>query len=475
MLDGMRSAFEELCLKAADHIARHQMLAPGARVLVAVSGGPDSVALFHVLQILGYHLEVAHLDHGTRDGASAEDAEFVVSLAAGWELPCRRVQRDVQREAAERGLSFEQHARAVRYAFFEHTALGSGCDAIATGHQADDQAETVLLRVLRGCGPQALSGIPPVRTDLAVPVVRPLLTCPRALILRALDEEDWIYRVDATNADTRFPRNRVRHELMPLLRTFNPKAERALCRLAQVQYVENDYQEPEEAAALAQVAGGGERISRAAFRGLHPALGRRVLRRFLYAHGLTPDYGRVVHAADHIIGDGTGKHCEVCRGYGFYIGREHAELVGPAHAAAPAGDGLSVALPLPGSADALGCTFAAGYLDAAPENPADYCGPARQVFDESRIAGALAIRTRRPGDRFSPLGMRGSRKLKDFFIDVGMPRPRRDRHPLLVDDAGILWVVGYAVDGRAAVGPDTELAVEVTATPAPETGHHATE
>ncbi len=123
----------------------------------------------------------------------------------------------------------------------------------------------------------------------------------------------------------------------------------------------------------------------------------------------------------------------------------------------------------------LGHTFTVDYLDEVPPSPAGYCRPDRQVFDADRIAGALTIRTRRPGDRFSPLGMRGSRKLKDYYIDVGMPAPHRDRHPLLVDDAGILWVVGYAVDGRAAVGPDTDQAVEITATPWPEKSRHATQ
>ena len=200
--------------------------APG---VVAVSGGADSVALLAALRPAG-RLVVAHLNHMLRGEESDADERFVRDLAQGWGLPCRVERIDTLSEA--KGGNLEAVARTARYRWFAEVAANAGAGWIATGHHADDQAETVLHRLIRGTGLQGLRGIAPLRRDGAAPVVRPLLAIPRADLAAYLAEIGQPYRTDASNADPRFTRNRIRHELLPLLRTFHPDVVAALGRTA---------------------------------------------------------------------------------------------------------------------------------------------------------------------------------------------------------------------------------------------------
>lgn len=200
--------------------------APG---IVAVSGGADSVALLAALRSSG-NFVVAHLNHRLRGDESDADERFVRELADRWNFPCRVLRIDMAAEAT--GDNLEAFARAARYRWFDELAVELGAAWIATGHHADDQAETVLHRLIRGTGLQGLRGIAPIRRDGAVPVVRPLLGVPRSDLLAYLAECGQPYRIDSSNADPRFTRNRIRAELLPLLRTFNADVVAALGRTA---------------------------------------------------------------------------------------------------------------------------------------------------------------------------------------------------------------------------------------------------
>ena len=219
-------ALPEAVSEAMTRLVPDWAAAPG---VVAVSGGADSVALLAALRPSG-KLVVAHLNHRLRGEDSDADERFVRELADGWGLPCRVGQLDTAREAT--GENLEAFARAARYRWFAEVALEVGAGWIATGHHADDQAETVLHRLIRGTGLQGLRGIAPIRRDGAVPVVRPLLAVPRAAIMDYLAEIGQPYRTDASNADPRFTRNRIRQELLPLLRTFHADVVAALGRTA---------------------------------------------------------------------------------------------------------------------------------------------------------------------------------------------------------------------------------------------------
>lgn len=218
-------------------VIRHQLMQPRARIIVAVSGGADSVALLHLLiqlrQAWKLTLHVAHLDHGLR-AASAEDAAFVEALGTRWHLPTTIETRDVGAVCARHGWSLEEGARHVRYEFLLEVARRHSAHAIATAHTADDQAETVLMRLLRGTGLMGLGAIPMKRQQGQIWIVRPLLGLWRREIVAYLQEAHLTYREDLTNTDPRFVRNRIRHELLPLLeRDYNPNVKGALAQLAE--------------------------------------------------------------------------------------------------------------------------------------------------------------------------------------------------------------------------------------------------
>jgi tRNA(Ile)-lysidine synthase len=442
---------------------------PHPRVLVAVSGGCDSVALLHVLMELGRPIAVAHVDHGTRGGESRADAAFVASLAGEFALPCHVCRHDVPAEAHAAGVSVEQQGRAVRYAFLTATARDQGYAAIATGHHADDQAETVLLRLIRGAGPEGLGGIPVVRDLGGIPLVRPLLGCRRDELAACAETEGWVHRTDLSNADVSVPRNRVRHELLPLLRgAYNPAVVEALGRLAAQHQVQEAFMAPQVDCAHAACVG-QQGIDRAAFAALHTALRHRVIARCLQEHGVEHPCARVAGLAAFVVESPTGRYADAGGGLRLYAGRTHVALV---QARGQTSDAPPHPLPAPGELAALGYHFRCEWLDQAPSQPAAHCGPEYQVFDADRLVGGLVVRTRRAGDRFTPLGMTGTQKLKDYFIGRGLPAPQRDAVPLILDGAGIVWVVGHGPAARVRVDEQTSRCLAVHAAPV-EASHAA--
>ncbi len=285
----------------AAFVAEHALWQPGARLLVAVSGGPDSLCLLHLLRRLAAPhelvLHVAHLDHGLRTG-SAEDARFVAEIAADWGIPCTVATRDVRPLAAAYG-GLEAAARAVRYAFLRETALAIDAAVVATGHNADDQAETVILRLLRGAGPGGLAGMrprldfddwrdigsPPVdkpRGPAGPALVRPLLATPRDAIDAYCAQHNLVPRHDETNQSPEYLRNRVRGYIIPQLKAYNSNIVSVLGRTARVCADEDaclaellDRQWP----SLVRQGEGQIRMDQEEFRKLHRALRRRALRR----------------------------------------------------------------------------------------------------------------------------------------------------------------------------------------------------
>ncbi len=274
----------------------------GSTVIVAVSGGPDSLTLLHVLGQLapghGWRLVVAHLDHQLRPD-SADDAAFVAATAAAWGWPCAVARADVAAQALARREGLEAAARAARYDWFAALAQQHGAAAVALGHTADDQAETVLLRLLRGAGPTGLAAMRPrlVRDDGLV-VARPLLAVRRSAVAAYCADHGLAPRLDPSNLAPQFVRNRVRAELLPLLVTYNPAAVAALGRTAQRCAEEDDCLTALLDAAwpgLAEVSPGRVTLGRAALAALHPALQRRALRRAVALLGDLTELG-----ADHL-------------------------------------------------------------------------------------------------------------------------------------------------------------------------------
>ena len=436
------------------------MLPGNAPVLAAVSGGPDSVALAHVLADLKIPFHIAHFDHQTRGGASAEDAAFVKNLAAELAVPLYSAGRDIAAEAADSPMSFEEYAREARYAFLVETAKAGACAAIATGHHADDQAETVLMRVLRGTSPRGLGGIPPKGLREGMPIVRPLFRLTRDDILAYLRERGHAHCHDESNLDIGFVRNRIRHELIPQIRhEYNPRVREALGRLSDAQRTENDLLASMTAEFMQRCVSTEGAIQRKEFREGHRALQRRAVIELAWRYGAEPDFQRDDQAVDFITGTASGKRFDLGSGVQLVSGKDAVEIAqSPQHPV----DRSEVPVTVPGETPAFGKRIVLTALEAPPvESLSSYCTPRRQVVDADSMAGEVIVRHRRDGDRIAPLGLGGTRKLKDYFCDLGIPPAQRDKKLLLTAQGEIVWIIGHAVSANAAVTDRTTRWIQI--------------
>ncbi len=462
--------------RVAHTIEQFAMVDPGGCVLVAVSGGPDSVCLFDVLdrlkERLGITLAVVHVDHTTRGDESRADAEFVAQLAEQYGVACtvRRVNVDRDKQPGE---SFEQAARRLRYAAFVDGARGCGATRLATGHTADDQAETVLMRVVRGTGPRGLAGIPPVADREGITVIRPLIKVWRTEVERYVNERGIPSRHDRTNTMACCLRNRVRLELLPELeREFNPAVKTALVRLAElVRDEQGELSRYARAAAretIVHETNGEVCVDRAAYRVLPVAVARLCVMAWSAAVVGSPWHGTadaVDRAAAFLWSDATTGEMHLPEGVCVQLEYNRAVFrrTKPSHTTVA--QAKPVVLPVPGSvaADWAGLIFTAQPLARAdaPDDIRRACRQDVHYFDAAKIEGDLVVRPRRRGDTFRPVGLGGTAKLSDFFINRKVPARLRDTVPVLECDHGIVWVVGYAADERYAVGEATTDVVEV--------------
>lgn len=455
-------------------VERGGLIPPGSRVLAAVSGGADSVALLLLLHGLaergGFTVAgLAHLNHGLRGEESDGDEAFCRGLASSLGLAIEVGHVDAAALARASHASVEAAARRARYEFFERGAARLGADLIATGHTRDDQAETFLLRVLRGAGASGLAGIRPKRGR----VVRPLLDVRRRELEAFLARRRQPFRTDSSNQDLRIPRNWVRHRLLPLLAGhLGSDVAEVLAREAAVLRDEDEWlerlAEEAEAGLATSEPGLRVRLNAAALAGMPAALARRIVRRSLAGVDSTR-----FHGFDHVeqvlaLASLTGRGRRAADLPGVRVERNGAEVVlynrGSRARTAPAG--FRYELPVPGfvAVPECGCVihavarrWSSSQMPLAKAVSAD--GQAA-VIAASAAAGGLAVRSRRPGDAFRPFGMAGRKKLQDVLVDRKVPRADRDRVPLVVDAADtILWVGGHAVAEGARATPRTRSVV----------------
>ena len=432
-----------------------------APMLVALSGGADSVALLLALREAGIAVGAAHLDHGTREGGSAADAQWVETFCASLGIPCFSKQVNVPALAEASEQSFEEVARGVRYDFLAETAQAEGYTAIATGHHADDQAETALMRVLRGTSPKGLGGIPGVGAWKGVAVVRPLLHVTRDAIEAYVRGQGVAYRDDHTNNDPQYVRNRVRHSLMPLLReSFNPQVGVALRRMATVARDEDAVMQALCDEAYAVLVAGQE-ICRIQFGAVSRAIQRRVLVRLAHEAGAIADFDAIEGALEFVVKGATGHHYDWGRGVQLSNGREVTLVVQDSVTAA-----ASVEISVPGRVEAFGKIWDITLLDALPEEPlANYCNATRQVVDATALGNRVVLRQREAGDRFQPFGMDGTRKVKDYLNDCGLPLEQRDALVLVTNGDAIVWVAGHAMAQPFVVTEGTQSFVHIEVMP----------
>jgi tRNA(Ile)-lysidine synthase len=433
---------------------RAGLVAPGDRVAVAVSGGADSVALAWLMHDLRASGEAAfslvglvHLNHCLRGAESDRDEAFVRALSGRLGLAVEVARRDVSADARAAHRSIEAAARAARDAFFTEAAARLGASSVATAHTADDQAETVLLRLLRGSGARGAGGIRPRRGCL----VRPLLDVRRAALRADLLARGEAWCEDASNADRSIPRNAIRQDLLPAIERLAPGGVTALTRFAALA---RDDEAALEAAAIEAARkivsfdGVAVRLSRAWLAGLAPAVARRVVRGALERVSVAGVAARHIDAIRALAAADTSKgHVDV-PGAAVDFTPEQAVLTGAARRGRRAERGFDWPLPVPGSVDVpeAGVRLVAERANTAGSQPwPNGRGPAAAVQGEA-LEGGLRVRSRRPGDRLRPLGAPGRRKVQDVLVDRKVPRLERDRVPIVVDDTGrIVWVAGYAL------------------------------
>ena len=426
------------------------MFPRGARVLVAFSGGPDSVALLHILRALEnrHELVVAglgHFNHQLRGADADADEAFCRRAAAAAGLPIEVGRADVLRIAREQRRSTEDAARSLRYAFLHEAAVRLDAAAIALGHSLDDQAETFLLRLFRGAGARGLSSIRP----RAGKIVRPLLDIGRAALRAYAADHQLEFRDDATNADVRIPRNRVRHELLPYLERYSPGIAGVLAQQAAMARQDDEYLSAraiESSASVVLRTECGIEIDLASLDALSPGVASRVVREALAAQAAGRFLGfqhidNVLELAAANVADGVSVSLP-----GQVATRRGGRIVLGPEPPAPFSNFFRFPLSIPGEVVLPGWAVSAQRIDGAGLGRPAARGP-EVVVAAGPLQSPLSVRSRRRGDRFRPLGMGGrGRKLQDFLVDRKVSRLERDSLPLVVDgDDRIVWVVGQSV------------------------------
>ena len=455
-------------------ISVHRMFSRGDSVLVAVSGGPDSVALVHVLLTLAaeYSLRpaIAHLNHCLRGPDSDRDAEFVIAAARQLGVPIYVERKDVFAFHRSRRLSLEEAGRRIRYDFFDAVAAKYGFNKIALGHHSDDNAELVLINLLRGSGPVGLSGIAPVREGK---IVRPLIHLRRSEIINYLAEKNLPYVSDASNSDPAFMRNKIRHHLIPALQTaYNPRIIETLNRLGEIMRAEDQWVDGALEPVLEQCVSfrADQKISLglADFNQLSMAVKRRVIRKAILR--VKKDLRRItllhVDAVLNLIENGrvSGR---LNLPDGILVVRNTLELtilkrneVGKrkdCRILQTASTDYQYTIPAGGTLFIKEADVSITLCEIDADDLPDFkeTGTRIAFFDLDRLHFPLLVRNHRPGDRFSPLGINGTQKVKKYFINHKIPAAQRQKCPMLLSGGNIIWIAGHRIDNAVKVSPQT--------------------
>jgi tRNA(Ile)-lysidine synthase len=466
-------------------IEEHRLLPVEGEVVVAVSGGGDSLCLLHLLHSLcgpdkiypGVRLRVAHLNHQLRGEESAREAEEVAQLAATWGLPAVIGSIDVPALARREQRSLEDAARVARYRFLRAVAQGGH---IAVAHHADDQVETLLLHWLRGGGIASMIGLQPIQQD----IIRPLLAITHADTLAYCATHGLIPLEDASNTDTRFLRNRIRHELLPLLEAMNPGFRATQLRTAEIMQVDVAWIEAQVDASWSQVViseqEGRIRLQRSTLCSLPLSIQRHLLRRVStrLCDGQSPLELRHYKLIEQLARlDSKGRELEQHMPGSLRILRSGEEIIferldevrqtTPEH--------IEVILPVPGQVvvPGTGWMAIAEVLTGEQAQEVQRATRARDwrslattpdvvYIDGDRVDTTLVVRTRQPGDRIQPLGMAHEKKVQDILVDKHIARSERDRIPLFFSEGSSVWLGGICIDERVRLTATTRRFIRLS-------------
>jgi tRNA(Ile)-lysidine synthase len=459
--------------KIRDAIEANHLLDPEEKVVVAVSGGPDSIALLNVLEIISHEyrltLIVAHLNHGLREDAPSEE-RFVHQLALDRGLVFESKSLDIASLKKVSGKCMEDTSREARYDFLNDVANKHCARKIALGHHMNDQTETVLMNFLRGSGPSGLKGMLSSRESR---YIRPLLVVTRDEIISFLTSHGLPFVTDASNADQRYLRNRIRHALVPELKArYNPNLDESIKSMAEIMRAENEYMKMATDKVLLAwgiTSGDSEfRVRISDFLEYHEAIQRRIMKHLL--EELSPNgkgigFAHIRAGIGLIRSDRPGAYVNLpCN---IEVRREYDTLliskkeVCEKEIVSKKFNDLYYEVVPPASVkmEELGKTMIFKFT----KDPIDVKTSARDAafMDYDRISPPLVIRTVRPGDRIQPLGMRGMKKIKSVLIDEKIPRRHRGEIPLLLDQDAVLWIAGLRLSERVKITEKTTQILEV--------------
>ncbi len=446
-----------------DTITDNSLLSANDSVLIALSGGPDSVALLHILtrlkQSLRLNLNAIYINHGLRPRSAAKEELFCSTLCQKFSINCLIVSADIKAISAELKKSIEESARDFRYEQFEKSAAELDCNKVALGHHYDDRVETILFRFLRGTGPAGLKGIPIARGK----IIRPLFNLTKQEILDYLKKQKLKYCTDKSNSNTEFKRNYIRNRLLPEIRSkLNPAADKSIISLSEIISEEELFLEKIADKAFRNCVttspAGKLVLASDRFAGYDLWAQRRVIRRCIANASktwLTPSrevVGRVIEVA-------AGKKKAVSVPGNLQCERIGQELYFYQKSRLKFEERIEIGSKC--KIEELGATLSAKLLKKQNLSLTKKRRSPNVIVDFGKVRPPLLVRSIRAGDRFCPLGLRGSKKISDYLVDRKVKRPLRDEVPVVADRKGIIWLVGHEIDERVKIDHRTTERLEI--------------
>lgn len=458
-MEGFGDNMREIVLK---NILEHKLISKGDNIVAGISGGLDSMALLMILHDLkdeiDFNIIVCHVNHGVREEAS-EDQEFVRNIARDLNLDFHTINVDMVSYGKEKGITAEEAGRELRYGFFREIIKKLGNGKIAVAHNKNDQVETLLQRLMRGTGIHGLKGMEFKSMD----IIRPILNVTREEIETYVDENNISYVIDKTNLLPIYNRNKVRLELIPYIQeNFNPNIIETLWRLSQTANLDSSYLDEislENYEKLVKeentyrVVLNGEGFSQ-----INPSIQNRIIRLAILRlthniQGISEFH--ITNLVDMFLNSDTGKQMDLPNNL---IGRLSYNdlIIEKNHSSKREAFEFDLTLGENIIQD-LGAGIELNLVDEMKFDQGEYT----KYIDYDKIDGKLSIRNRRNGDRIHPLGMKGKKKIKDYFIDKKIPREDRDQIPLIVDGDNIIWIVGYSLSELYKVTDSTKRILEI--------------
>lgn len=443
-------------------IKEHNLIEKGDNILIGVSGGADSIALLYVLlevrEEIDFNIFIAHVNHGVRGEEALEDERYVENTARKLGLPYYSKKVNMDEYAKEKKMSSEEAGRELRYGFFREILSKIGGGKIAVAHNKNDQAETLLLRLFRGTGIEGLKGMDYKNDD----IIRPILGIEREAIERYLLDRNIEFKVDRTNLEPIYNRNRIRLEVIPYIEEhYNPNIIDTLWRTSRLMAIDNEFFEEYSNDLYHKMVRKKDKYSIVldgkAFKKEHRSIQTRIIRNCILELNGSLQGITMRHVEDVMtlfLERGTGKSISLIdnlvakTSYDDFIieksnGEKDADFL------------YRIDINSSNYISELGYGFKAEIKSIDQVN-IDKENRYKKYFDYDKLIGDVYVRNRRDGDRFVPFGMKGSKKLKDYFIDEKIPKDERDRIPIITDDKNIIWIVGYRISDLYKITRDTK-------------------